>query len=111
MHQQVYMAGQRRGVTRILRKKLKRRNAIEPIIGHMKADGHLDRNFLKGRLGDVINALMAGAGQNLRMILKRLRLPFAFVMRWLFRAPRAKSSYDSSRLNSTTRRGQKNGIF
>ncbi len=80
----IYMAGQRRGITRVLRKKLKRRNAIEPIIGHMKAEGHLDRNFLKGRLGDAINALMAGVGQNLRMILKRLRLLFALIMRWLF---------------------------
>jgi IS5 family transposase len=82
----IYLAGQRRGITRVLRKKLKRRNAIEPIIGHMKAEGHLDRNFLKGRLGDAINALMAGVGQNLRMILKKLRLLFALIMRWLFAA-------------------------
>jgi IS5 family transposase len=33
-HTAVYLAGQRRGTTRVLRKKLKRRNAIEPIIGH-----------------------------------------------------------------------------
>lgn len=50
----------------------------------MKADGHLGRNFLKVRLGDAINALMAGVGQNLRLILKKLRLLFVIVMRWLF---------------------------
>ena len=51
------IAGQRRGTTKALKRKLKRRNAIEPIIGHMKAEDHLDRNDLKGTLGDAINAL------------------------------------------------------
>ena len=79
---QLYIAGQRRGMTPTLKRKLKRRNAIEPIIGHMKAEGHLDRNHLQGRIGDAINALMAGAGQNLRMILKKLRLLFAWLLNW-----------------------------
>jgi IS5 family transposase len=79
---QLYIAGQRRGMTKTLRRKLKCRNAIEPIIGHMKAEGHLDRNYLQGSLGDAINALMAGAGQNLRMILKKLRLLLAWLLRW-----------------------------
>lgn len=77
----IYLAGQRRRMTRVLRKKLKRRNAIEPIIGHMKSEGHLGRNHLQGAIGDAINALMAGAGQNLRMILKRLRLLCAWLLR------------------------------
>jgi len=81
-YMQLYIAGQRRGMTKTLRRKLKRRNAIEPIIGHMKAEGHLDRNYLQGSLGDAINALMAGAGQNLRMILKKLRLLLAWLLRW-----------------------------
>lgn len=51
------IAGQRRGMTKALKRKLKRRNAIEPIIGHMKAEGHLDQNYLKGTIGDAINAL------------------------------------------------------
>ena len=76
------IAGQRRGMTKALKRKLKRRNAIEPIIGHMKADGHLDRNYLKGTIGDAINALMAGAGQNLRMILNKLRLLLAWLLGW-----------------------------
>lgn len=64
----IYLAGQRRGMTRVLKRKLKRRNAIEPIIGRVKSDGHLDQNHLQGRLGDAINALMVGAGQNLRLL-------------------------------------------
>ena len=42
------------------------------MIGHMKADGRLDRNFLAGGRGDAINALLCGAGYNLRLILNYL---------------------------------------
>jgi IS5 family transposase len=52
---------------------LRRRSAIEAVIGHCKTDGQLDRNFLKGRLGDQINAVMSAVGYNLRLILKWLR--------------------------------------
>lgn len=57
-----------------LKKLLKRRQAIEPMIGHMKSDGLLDRNWLKGSLGDAMHALLCGAGHNLRMILAHLRV-------------------------------------
>jgi len=70
----VWIAGAKRGVTVAIRKKLKRRNAVEPVIGHMKNDGRLGRNFLKGTAGDAMNALLCGAGHNLRKILRRLAL-------------------------------------
>jgi IS5 family transposase len=60
--------------TYALKKAMRRRSAIEPIIGHMKSDGHLGRNHLKGTIGDKINAVLCGAGHNLRIILKKLRL-------------------------------------
>lgn len=56
-----------------LKRHLRRRSAIEPEIGHMKGDGLLGRNFLKGMQGDAINAILCGAGHNLRKILARLR--------------------------------------
>lgn len=56
-----------------LKRHLRRRSAIEPEIGHMKADGLLGRNFLKGMQGDAINAILCGADHNLRKILARLR--------------------------------------
>jgi IS5 family transposase len=56
------------------KKLLKRRQAIEPVIGHMKTDGLLNRNWLKGTLGDAMHALLCGAGHNLRMILAHLRV-------------------------------------
>jgi len=48
-----------RGVHGAIKHELRRRSAIEPVIGHMKSDGHLGRNFLKGRLGNQLNALLA----------------------------------------------------
>ncbi len=69
----VYISGQRRGVTDRIRRRLKRRQAIEPIIGHMKHDGWLGCNHLKGTEGDSVNVLLSCAGHNLRLILKRLR--------------------------------------
>ena len=57
-----------------IHRKLKRRNAVEPVIGHMKSVGRLARNFLKGIEGDAMNALPCGAGHNMRKILKKLRL-------------------------------------
>ena len=69
----VFKSGQKRGVHGQIKKELRRRSAIEAVIGHCKTDGHLDRNFLKGRDGDQINAVMSAVGYNLRLILKWLR--------------------------------------
>jgi len=70
----------RRGITRGLRAMIRRRSAIEPTIGHMKTDGRLDRNWLKGALGDAMHAVLCGAGHNLRMILRKLRSFYAFML-------------------------------
>jgi len=70
----IYLSGQRKGMTKRLKKALKRRQAIEPQIGHMKSDGKLGKNFLKGREGDKTNAILVGMGHNLRMILRKLRI-------------------------------------
>jgi len=66
--------------TETIRRELRRRSAIEPVIGHMKSDGLLGRNYLKGREGDRINAILAGAGHNFRLILKWLRLLLCLLM-------------------------------
>ena len=71
---EVFKARQKRGITGSIRRELKRRNAIEPIIGHMKNDGLMDRNYLKGSQGYAINVILCGAGQNLRLILRHLRI-------------------------------------
>ena len=56
-----------------MKKELKRRSAVEPVIGHMKTDGKLGRNYLLSTLGNTIDALLCGAGHNIRLILKKLR--------------------------------------
>jgi IS5 family transposase len=71
---QILRSGQRRGVTRTMKAMIKRRSAIEPTIGHMKSDGRLDRNPLKGALGDALHAVLCGAGHNIRLLLSLLRL-------------------------------------
>ena len=75
----VYHPRLKRGITRRLRQAIRRRSAIEPIIGHMKNDGLLRRNWLKGELGDYLHAVLCGCGQNLRLILKKLRLLCALI--------------------------------
>ena len=78
-------SGQKRGVTAGIRKAIHRRSMIEPMIGHMKAEGRLGRNWLKGVEGDAIHAVLCGAGHNLRMILRAIRLftPISWQLWWV----------------------------
>lgn len=64
----VEMSGSKKQRTGKELKDLKRRQAIEPHIGHMKSDGKLGRNFLKGLLGDEMHALLCGIGHNMRLL-------------------------------------------
>ena len=76
----VFVAGRKRGVTPTIRRETRRRAAIEPVIGRMKDDGHLGRNFLRGTEGDAVDLILAAAGHNLRLLRGwLLRLP-AFLL-------------------------------
>lgn len=74
----VFRSGQKRGVTGAIKKELRRRSVVEPIIGHLKSDGHLGRNYLKGQLGDQQNAVLCSVGYNFRLLLKWLKKRFWF---------------------------------
>jgi IS5 family transposase len=78
----VFTSGQRRGVHGQIKRELKRRSAIEPIIGHAKTHG-LGRHRLKGVEGDKANAIFAAIGFNLRQVLnfikKLCRIPILTV--------------------------------
>ena len=63
-----------RGLPRKPKKLLKRCQAIEPTIGHVNTDWLLARNWLKGADGDAIHAVLCGAGHNIRLILRHLRV-------------------------------------
>ena len=81
----VYIAGQKRGIkTQRLKCSLKRREAIEPVIGHLKSDGLLGRNYLKGTEGDQVNVVLSCAGHNLRLVLRQLRVFCAQLWRSLW---------------------------
>ena len=69
----VFISGQKRGVFGVIKRELRRRSAIEPLIGHMKEEGHLGRCYLKGHAGDAANAILTAVGHNFRRILAWLR--------------------------------------
>jgi IS5 family transposase len=54
------------------RRLLKRRQAIEPIIGHLKTDHRMDRCHLKGAEGDALHAVLCAAGYNIRWLLRMI---------------------------------------
>ena len=57
----------------MIKRELRRRSAIEPVVGHLKAEGHLGRCYLKGRAGDAANVILSAIGHNFRRILAWLR--------------------------------------
>jgi len=80
----VYVAHTRGITSPTIRRELRRRNAIEPIIGHTKSDGLLERNHLAGATGDAINAILVAAGHNLRLLVAWLvTLLRAWITAWL----------------------------
>ena len=52
-----------------IKRELRRRAAVEPVIGHLKAEHRMGRNHLAGRTGDAINAVLAAAGYNFRLLI------------------------------------------
>ena len=65
----VYVAGQRRGLTAAIKRAFRRRSAVEPVIGHLKSEHRMNRNHLAGIHGDAVNAVLAAAGYNFRLLL------------------------------------------
>jgi IS5 family transposase len=80
----VFISGQKRGVFGAIKRELRRRSAIEPVIGHMKAEGHLGRCYLKGRDGDAANVILTAVGHNLRRVLAWLRALLRLVLIAIF---------------------------
>src|SRR3970282_816838 len=75
------------------RRRLQRRSAIEPVIGHMKSDCRMNRNYLKGSDGDRMNAMLAGAGFNFRKLLRAFAWAFFRRFRaWLAEEKTLRSS-------------------
>jgi hypothetical protein len=60
----VYVSGQKRGLTEAIKRDLRRRSAVEPVIGHAKGEHRMGRNFIKRAHGGAANAVLAAAGYN-----------------------------------------------
>lgn len=70
----VFTAGQKRRVTPAIKRQMKRRAAVEPVIGHIKNGHRMNRNFLAHKQGDAVNPILAAVGYNFRLILNWIRL-------------------------------------
>ncbi|MEJ2122862.1 MAG: transposase, partial [Alphaproteobacteria bacterium] len=82
----VWISGQVRRVTKTIRREMRRRAAVEPVIGHMKAEHRMERNYLKGRDGDRANAVLTAAGYNFSLLLRWFEALLRALIQLLLRA-------------------------
>jgi IS5 family transposase len=87
----VYTSGQKRNVTPQIKRDLRRRSAVEPVIGHLKADHRMERNYLAHKTGDAANAVLAAAGYNFRLLLRWLALLWACIIAAIIAGDTAQS--------------------
>jgi len=73
----------RKSISTSLKRWWKRRSAVEPVIGHMKHEHGMERNRLKGKTGDFVNAILSACGYNLRKLLRAIARFFAPIFYWL----------------------------
>jgi transposase, IS5 family len=101
----VYISGQRRRVTETIKRELHRRSAVEPVIGHAKAEHRMGRNYLAGTHGDAAIAVLAAAGYNFRRLLEWLALFLSAVLAALKTAPlcRGRSNWSERVPSRATR--------
>jgi IS5 family transposase len=70
----VFISGQQRGVTPSIKRPMLRRSVIEPVIGHLKAEHRMGRNYLWFKQGDANNAVLAAVGSNFRPLIRWISL-------------------------------------
>jgi hypothetical protein len=70
----VCISGQKRDVTPSIKRTMRRRSAIEPVIGHLKAEHRMGGNHLWFKYGDAVNAVLAAVGYNFRRLIRWLSL-------------------------------------
>jgi IS5 family transposase len=76
----IFISGQKRVVTPAIKRQLRRRSAVEPVIGHLKAEHRMGRNYLWYRRGDAANAVLAAVGYNFRRLIRWLRLLLCLIL-------------------------------
>src|ERR1700719_852206 len=79
----IYTSKQKRRVTPQIKREMRRRSAIEPVIGQIKDEHRLGRNYLAHRHGDFNNAVLAAVGYNFRRLIRWLRILWRLVLAML----------------------------
>ena len=85
----IYTSKQKRRVTPQIKREMRRRSAVEPVIGHLKEEHRMGRNYLAHRHGDFNNAVLAAVGYNFRRLIKWLRVLLRLFLALLFVPPNA----------------------
>jgi hypothetical protein len=67
-------------ITPQIKREMRRRAAVEPVIGHPKNEHRMDRNYLHHRSGDASNAILAAIGYNFSLLLRWLRLLLRLIL-------------------------------
>jgi transposase, IS5 family len=88
----VFTTGQKRGITPQIKRQMKRRAAVEPVIGHIKNEHRMNRNWLAHSHGDAANAILAAAGYNFSLILKWIKALWLILCWALFSSVQAKAA-------------------
>jgi IS5 family transposase len=84
----IYTSKQKRRVTPNIQREMRRRSAIEPVIGHLKNEHRMDRNYLADRKGDANNAILAAVGYNFRRLIRWLRILLCLLLTVLCATPK-----------------------
>jgi transposase, IS5 family len=84
----IYTSKQKRGVTPQIKREMRRRSAVEPVIGHLKNEHRMDRNYLADRAGDANNAILAAVGYNFRRLIRWLRILLRLIPAIFFTPPK-----------------------
>jgi len=88
----IYTSKQKRRVTPQIKREMRRRAAVEPVIGHLKQDHRMDRNYLAHRHGDLNNAVLAAASYNFRRLIRWLRILLRLFLTLLFAPPNTQAA-------------------
>jgi len=85
-----------------MRKKCRSRAAIEPVIGHVKQDCRMIRNYLKGKVGNDINAILAAAAFNFRGFLRKIKIELflSYFFAFLFSQKRPQINFLGCKISS-----------
>ena len=84
----IYTSKQKRRVTPQIKREMRRRSAVEPVIGHLKAEHRMDRNYLAFREGDANNAVLAAVGYNFRRLIRWLRILWCLILTLILASPK-----------------------